>query len=198
MAAGCSSCGRQGGRGPFCEGCGAALPRICPACEAIVSADARYCASCGARLDVGDSGDAEGERRQLAVLFCDVVESTPLAQRMDVEEFAQLMFDLQQLAGAAITALGGTVGTYAGDGLVAWFGWPLAHEEDTARATHAGLEILVKLDALNATVARPHGVRVAMRVAVHVGPVVLRTERLDAAAFGETFHVAARLESVAE
>lgn len=117
---------------------------------------------------------------------------------MDVEEFAQLMFDIQQLAGAAITALGGTVGTYAGDGLVAWFGWPLAHEEDTARATHAGLEILVKLDELNATVERLHGVRVALRVAVHVGPVVLRTDRLDAAAFGETFHLAARLESAAE
>jgi len=80
----------------------------------------------------------EGERRQLAVLFCDVVESTPLSQRLDAEEFGELMLDFQQLVTDTVTGLGGRIGVYAGDGGVAWFGWPVAHEDDTALAAQAG------------------------------------------------------------
>jgi class 3 adenylate cyclase len=71
----------------------------------------------------------EGERRQLAVVFCDVVESTPLSQRVDAEEFGELMLGFQELATETITGLGGSIGVYAGDGVAAWFGWPVAHEE---------------------------------------------------------------------
>jgi class 3 adenylate cyclase/tetratricopeptide (TPR) repeat protein len=198
MSGGCTSCGREGGTGRFCEACGTPLPRSCPSCTAEVPADANFCGSCGLRFDTGEARAAEGERRQLAVLFCDIVDSTPLAQRMDVEEFGELMFEVQQLATAEITGFGGTVGTYAGDGLVGWFGWPLAHEDDTALAVQTGLGILASLEQFNATLESARGVRLAARVGVHVGPVVLRTDRPDTPAFGETFHVAARLESFAE
>jgi class 3 adenylate cyclase/tetratricopeptide (TPR) repeat protein len=135
----------------------------------------------------GQRPAAQGERRQLAVLFCDVVDSTPLSQRMDAEEFGELMFDFQRIATETITGLGGSIGVYAGDGVAAWFGWPVAHEDDTALAVQAGLDILARLD-----------LGIEARVGVHVGLVVVRTDRPDAPAFGETLNVAARLESFAE
>jgi class 3 adenylate cyclase/tetratricopeptide (TPR) repeat protein len=198
MGATCASCGRECGPGRFCEACGAARPRACPSCGAPASGDAGFCGSCGARLDAQERPAAEGERRQLAVLFCDVVDSTPLSQRMDVEEFGQLMLDVQQLATETITDLGGSIGVYAGDGVAAWFGWPVAHEDDAALAVHAGLEILTGLDDLNVGIEARHELRLAARVGVHVGLVVVRTDRPDSPAFGETLNVAARLESFAQ
>jgi class 3 adenylate cyclase/tetratricopeptide (TPR) repeat protein len=150
------------------------------------------------RRDADGQPVPEGERRQLAVLFCDVVESTPLSQRMDAEEFGQVMFDFQELATETITGLGGRIGVYAGDGVAAWFGWPVAHEDDAALAVHAGLDILAGLDDLNAGIEAQHGVRLAARVGIHVGLVVVRTDRPDSPAFGETLNVASRLESFAE
>jgi class 3 adenylate cyclase len=199
MSGGCTSCGRKGGNGRFCESCGAQLPRVCPSCTAAVPAEAQFCGACGFGFDTMGAGHTEGERRQLAVLFCDIVDSTPLAQRMDIEAFGELMFQVQQLATSVIASFGGTVGSYAGDGLIAWFGWPLAHEDDTELAVQTGLEILNKLDELNTTLeGDAHGVRLAARVGIHVGPVVLRTDRPDTPVFGETVHVAARLEGFAE
>jgi class 3 adenylate cyclase/tetratricopeptide (TPR) repeat protein len=198
MGATCASCGRRRGPGRFCEWCGATLPRACPSCGEPVSANGGFCRGCGARLDADERPAAEGERRQLAVLFCDVVDSTPLSRQMDVEEFGQLMLDVQHLATETITALGGSIGVYAGDGVAAWFGWPVAHEDDAALAVHAGLDILAGLDDLNAAVEARHGLRVAARVGVHVGLVVVRTDRPDSPAFGETLNVAARLESFAQ
>jgi class 3 adenylate cyclase/tetratricopeptide (TPR) repeat protein len=139
-----------------------------------------------------------GERRQVAVLFCDVVDSTPLSRRLDIEEFAELMLDVQRVATDVVERFGGTIGDYAGDGLVAWFGWPTAHEDDTALAVLAGLETLAGFEHMNETLERDRGVSVAARVGVHVGLVVLRTDRADTPAFGEAIHIAARLESFAD
>ena len=82
--------------------------------------------------------------------------------------------------------------------MAAWFGWPVAHEDDAALAVQAGLDILAGLDELNAAVEARHALRLAARVGVHVGLVVVRTDRPDSPAFGETLNVAARLESFAE
>ncbi|MEA2418195.1 MAG: hypothetical protein QOE60_401, partial [Thermoleophilaceae bacterium] len=150
------------------------------------------------RLDSQGQPMPEGERRQLAVLFCDVVESTPLSQQMDAEEFGELMLDFQTVATETITALGGRIGVYAGDGVAAWFGWPVAHEDDAALAVHAGLDILAGLDDLNVGIEARHALRLAARVGIHVGLVVVRTDRPDSPAFGETLNVASRLESFAE
>jgi class 3 adenylate cyclase/tetratricopeptide (TPR) repeat protein len=198
MSGRCTRCGRARGTGRFCERCGAPLPRTCPSCGAPVSVGAAFCGACGLRLEVSERAASEGERRQLAVLVCDIVDSTPLAQRMDIEEFGELMLEVQQLATKLTTHFGGTVGTYAGDGLVAWFGWPIAHEDDTALAIHTGLDVLAELGELNTRLESDRGVRLAARVAVHVGPAVVRTDRPDTVAFGETFHVAARLGAYAE
>ncbi|MEA2400402.1 MAG: hypothetical protein QOK00_805 [Thermoleophilaceae bacterium] len=198
MGATCASCGREHGPGRFCEGCGAPLPRACPSCGAPASGDAGFCAACGVRLDADPRPAAEGERRQLAVIFCDVVDSTPLSQHMDAEEFGQLMLDVQELATETITGLGGSIGVYAGDGVAAWFGWPVAHEDDAALAVQAGLDILGGLDELNTGIEAQHGLRLAARVGVNVGLVVVRTDRPDSPAFGETLNVAARLESFAQ
>jgi len=96
------------------------------------------------------------------VLFFDIVESTPLARKLDVEEFGELMLGVHELATMTITGLGGTVGSYAGDGLVAWFGWPVAHEDDTALAVHAGLEILARLEERGAQTESVHKLATAL------------------------------------
>ena len=124
MGATCATCGRPAGPG-------------------------RFCGECGSPLEPEQGPAAAGQRRQLAVLFCDVVDSTPLSQRLDAEEFGELMLAFQLLASETIEGLGGSVGVYAGDGVAAWFGWPTAHEDDTALAAQAGLEIIAGLDALN-------------------------------------------------
>src|SRR3954452_2183185 len=173
MGATCATCGRPAGPG-------------------------RFCGDCGSPLEPEQGPAAAGQRRQLAVLFCDVVDSTPLSQRLDAEEFGELMLAFQLLATETIERLGGSVGVYAGDGVAAWFGWPTAHEDDTALAAQAGLEILVGLDALNDALEQRHGLRLAARVGVNVGLVVVRTDRSDAPAFGQTLNVAARLESFAK
>ena len=87
---------------------------------------------------VGSRPTAQGERRQLAVLFCDVVDSTPLSQRMDAEEFGELMLDFQRLATETITGLGGSIGVYAGDGVAAWRRRLSLHQSNDFRFTTEG------------------------------------------------------------
>lgn len=171
------------------------------------SSRVRFCSACGTALAplpgqpppaprapaVGD-----GSLRQLAAMFCDLVGSTPLSQSMDLEEYGDAMLDFQSLVTRTVTELGGSIATYAGDGMSAYFGWPVAHEDDAIRAVQAGLTVLERLAARN---ARPDAVVLSARVGVHVGPVVLRAGRdgrADTAAFGETLNVASRLESAAE
>ena len=173
------------------------MPVVCPSCGAEVSATAQFCGACGVRLTARCRPAEGGARRQVAVLFCDIVGSTALSQQLDAEDLGELLLGFQQMATAAITGLGGTIAGYAGDGLVAWFGWPTAHEDDTALAVQAGLDILAGLERGQRIDHRPGGVRLSARAGVHVGPVVLRTDRADTPAFGETMNIAARLQSAA-
>lgn len=87
------------------------------------------------------SSDA-GERRQLTVLFCDLVGSTPLSQQLDAEDWRDLIAQYQQAAAGAVTRFGGHVAQYLGDGLLIYFGWPSAREDDPERAVRAGLAII--------------------------------------------------------
>ncbi len=84
----------------------------------------------------------EAERRQITVMFCDLVGSTPLAEALDPEDLRTLMQIYQQTAGGAIERFGGHVAQYLGDGLMTYFGWPQAHEDDAERAIRAGLAIV--------------------------------------------------------
>src|SRR5262249_8372317 len=136
---------------------------------------------------------AEAERRQLTVMFCDLVDSTALAEHLDPEVLRDLMQVYQRTCGEIISRYEGHVAQYLGDGLMVYFGWPRAHEDDAARAIRVGLEVTHAVSRL--TVPSP----ISARVGIHTGLVVVgETGRGDAsipkAAVGETPNIAARLQ----
>ena len=144
----------------------------------------------------------EAERRQLTVMFCDLAGSTPLSQQLDPEDLREVIRAYQETAAAVIQQFDGHIAQYLGDGLLIYFGWPQAHEDDAHRGGRAGLGIVEAITTtLNPRLEREHGVRLAVRVGLHTGPVVVgemggggRQENL---ALGETPNIAARLEGLA-
>jgi class 3 adenylate cyclase len=136
-----------------------------------------------------------GERRQLTVLFCDLVGSTPLSQQLDAEEWRDVVTRYHATARAAVERFGGHVAQLLGDGLLVYFGWPTAREDDPERAIRAGLAMLDAMGPLNAELALPDGVRLAVRIGMHTGAVVVAA---DGAIFGDTANIAARVQSAAE
>jgi class 3 adenylate cyclase/predicted ATPase len=143
----------------------------------------------------------EAERRQLTVLFCDLVGSTDLAGRLDPEDLREVVRAYQETAAEVIARYAGHIAQYLGDGLLVYFGYPAAHEDDAQRAVHTGLGIVDALGTLNTRLQARHGVHLAVRLGIHTGPVVVgqmggggRHEHL---ALGETPNIAARLEGLA-
>jgi class 3 adenylate cyclase/predicted ATPase len=144
---------------------------------------------------------AEAERRQLTVMFCDLVGSTDLSQRLDAEDLRSVVRAYQEAASQAIDRYAGHIAQYLGDGLLVYFGYPQAHEDDAERAVRAGLEILSALRTLNETIEPKHGIRLAARVGIHTGAVVIGAmgggAKSEVLALGGTTNIAARLEAVA-
>jgi class 3 adenylate cyclase len=144
----------------------------------------------------------EAERRQLTVMFCDLADSTILAQQLDPEDLREVTRAYQSTAAAVIQQYAGYIAQYLGDGLLVYFGWPVAHEDDALRAVHAGLGILEAVTTqLKPRLQQEKDVQVAVRVGMHTGPVVVgemggggRQEHL---ATGDTVHITARLEGLA-
>jgi class 3 adenylate cyclase/tetratricopeptide (TPR) repeat protein len=142
------------------------------------------------------------ERRQLTVMFCDLVGSTELSTRLDPEDLRDVMQRFQEACVEVIDRYGGHIGNYIGDGILAYFGYPRAHEDDAQRAVRAGLGMVEAIAALNGTV--PHeGVELAIRVGINTGLVVVGDigtgeSRDEMAVVGETPNVAARLQELAE
>ena len=139
----------------------------------------------------------QAERRQLTVLFCDLVGSTALAHRLDPEALRELMQAYQQACSRVIERYAGHVAQYLGDGLMVYFGWPRAHEDDAERAVRTSLEIVHAVKHVPA----PEPLRV--RIGIATGPVVVgETGAGDASvpklAVGETPNLAARLQALAE
>jgi class 3 adenylate cyclase/tetratricopeptide (TPR) repeat protein len=138
---------------------------------------------------------AKAERRQVSVLFCDVVGSTEIAHRLDPEELGLVMDRYHRAAADTIRQMGGHVAQFLGDGVMAYFGWPTVHEDDAEHAVAVGLELVEALPRLST----PDGKSLAVRVGVATGLVVIGSEAGDGSiAMGETPNVAARLQAEAE
>jgi Adenylate and Guanylate cyclase catalytic domain len=114
---------------------------------------------------------AEAERRQLTVLFCDLVDSTALASRLDPEELREVVRAYQETSAKVIARYEGHIAQYLGDGLLVYFGYPRAHEDDAPRAVRAGLGMVEAMGQLNARLERVQGVQLAVRLGVHTGLV---------------------------
>src|SRR5882724_7129957 len=143
----------------------------------------------------------EAERRHLTVLFCDLVDSTTLAGHLDPEDLREVVRAYHQTCAAVIHRFDGYLAQYLGDGVLVYFGYPLAHEDDAQRAVWTGLGLLEALEPLNARLALPPEDRVAVRLGVHTGLVVVGDvgtgARHEPLALGETPNIAARLQSLA-
>jgi class 3 adenylate cyclase/predicted ATPase len=146
-------------------------------------------------------GTPDAERRQLTVLFCDLVDSTRLSQRLDPEDLRQLVRAYQATAAEVIQRFEGHIAQYLGDGLLVYFGYPRAHEGDAQRAVHTGLGIVEAMGTLNSRLQADYGVALAVRLGIHTGPVVVGamggSGRHEHLALGETPNIAARLEALA-
>jgi class 3 adenylate cyclase len=155
-------------------------------------------ADTGTLVEGHDPGTAAAERRQLTVLFCDLVDSTRLAAGMDAEDWRELMRSYQEAASDVVARFDGHVAQYLGDGLLVYFGWPKAHEDDAERAVRAGLGIV---DAIRDTCTE-RASELSVRVGIHTGPVVVGEmgggERRETLALGDTTNLAARLQALAE
>ncbi len=149
--------------------------------------------------DIPPTPDAE--RRQLTVLFCDLVDSTPLASQLDPEDLREVVRAYQETCAKVIARFDGHIAQYLGDGLLVYFGYPLAHEDDAQRAVRAGLGILEAMGPLNERLGPERGVPLAVRLGIHTGLVVVGEvgsgTRQEQLALGDTPNIAARLQGIA-
>jgi predicted ATPase/class 3 adenylate cyclase len=138
------------------------------------------------------------ERRQLTVEFIDLVGSTTLSAHLDPEEYREVVRAYQQASAAVIDRFEGYIAQYLGDGLLVYFGYPVAHEDDAARAVRVGLRIIEAVQALKTCLARP----LHVRIGIHTGVVVVGEmgggRRQEQLALGETPNLAARIQGQAE
>jgi len=143
----------------------------------------------------------EAERRQLTVLFCDLVDSTVLASQLDPEEWREVVRAYQATCAKVIARFEGHIAQYLGDGLLVYFGYPQAHEDDAQRAVRAGLGMVEALGQLNIRLKQDRGVELSVRLGCHTGLVVVGEvgggPRQEQLALGETPNVAARLQGIA-
>jgi predicted ATPase/class 3 adenylate cyclase len=143
----------------------------------------------------------DAERRQLTVLFCDLVDSTALAGQLDPEDWREVVRAYQDTCAKVIARFGGHIAQYLGDGLLVYFGYPLAHEDDAQRAVRAGLGMIEAVAQLTTRLERERGVRLTVRLGIHTGLVVVGDvgggSRQEQLALGETPNLAARLQGIA-
>jgi len=222
----CSHCQTENpGGARFCFHCGAALAPHCANCEAELPAGAHFCMNCGqpvgtstpaddARLTrlvaatpvplaqkVLDAAHLAGERRTVTALFMDVVDSTALADQMDPEEWAAIMNGAFDRFYPAIYRYEGSIARLLGDALLAFFGAPVAHEDDPVRAVRAALDMLELAREYGTEVRERHGVEFAVRIGLSTGPVIVGRVgsdlRYEYAPMGSSVNLAARMQAAA-
>ena len=144
----------------------------------------------------------DAERRQLTVLFCDLVDSTALASRLDPEDLRTVVQAYQATCAEVIQRFDGHIAQHLGDGMLVYFGYPQAHEDDVRRAVQSGLGMVEAIRTLNTRLEPAHGMRLAVRLGIHTGLVVVGAigsgGRQEQLALGETPNIAARLQGLAE
>jgi class 3 adenylate cyclase/tetratricopeptide (TPR) repeat protein len=144
----------------------------------------------------------EAERRQLTVMFCDLVDSTKLSSQLDPEEYREVVRAYQKVCSEVVTRFDGHIAQLLGDGLLVYFGYPHAHEDDAHRAVQTGLGILSAMEDLNAELQQAKGIQLAIRIGIHTGLVVIgemgEAGRQEQLALGETPNIAARIQGLAE
>ena len=176
----------NGVTGGSCAACGAALP-----------ATARFCSSCGRSVEVPSSD----ERRPVTILFADIVGSTSLAERLDAEDWKAVVDPALARFTAVVESHGGRVAQLLGDGLLAFFGAPVAHEDDAIRAVRAGLGLVEATRKLGSRMVGSPEAHLEIRVGISSGEVVVGAVggegRREYLAVGDAVNVAARLQAAA-
>ena len=171
----------------------------CPSCQTANPEGARFCLNCGNQLEA--PARVNGERKHVTVLFADVVDSTGLGERLDPEQVAEIMNGAFAFLDASVTKYGGTVARLLGDAILAFFGAPVAHEDDAERAVRAGLDIQAATREYAELVERDYGVDFGVRVGINTGLAVLAAMggelRTEYTAMGDTTNVAARMQAAA-
>src|SRR5712692_8685160 len=202
----CPSCSTENPEGAkFCIQCASPLKRACQKCGFENPPEARFCAQCAASLEAPGpirveveprNGGLTGERRHRTVLFCDLVGSTALAAQLDPEEWRAIVADYHRAVGQTVERFAGYVAQYLGDGVMAYFGWPEAHDNDAERAVRAGLAILDAIAKLNERSGRQ---KLLARVGIDSGAVVVGASAAkEADVFGDPPNIAARVQSAAD
>src|SRR2546428_1163300 len=209
----CSSCASENPEGSkFCIECAAPLCKRCTSCGVENLPQAKFCAQCGKSLTAQAGTKAtesaappdagrEGERRQLTVMFCDLGGSTALSEQLDPEELREVVRAYQQTSAAVIERYEGNIAQYLGDGLLVYFGYPTAHEDDTQRAVRAALAIVGAIresPLLSTRLQHP----LQVRIGIHTGLVVVGEigagGKREELALGETPNIAARIQGLAK
>ncbi|MBI3329574.1 MAG: AAA family ATPase [Nitrospinae bacterium] len=224
----CSACQHENsGTAKFCEECGQRLRLSCPSCGFEAAPSAKFCPECGQRLGSSTAptdikaqfafpqaytppylaekiltsrSALEGERKQVTVLFADMKGSMELLADRDPEEARKLLDPVLERMMAAVHRYEGTVNQVLGDGIMALFGAPLAHEDHAVRACYAALAMQEAIHRYTEEVRRAYGIEVQIRVGLNSGEVVVRAIgndlHMDYSAIGQTTHLAARMEQL--
>src|SRR5574342_227778 len=208
----------------FCEECAAPLPRLCSNCSAPLSPTAKFCSECAHPTSVGKAeprfaspdtytpkhlaekiltsrNALERERKQVTVLFADLKGSMELLADRDPEEARKLLDPVLEHMMEAVHRYEGTVNQGMGDGIMALFGAPIAHEDHAVRACYAALRMQAAIHRYADEIRRTEGIPIQIRVGLNSGEVVVRSIgsdlKMDYTAIGQTTHLAARMEQMA-
>lgn len=208
----CTACGMVNPPGMrFCGQCGGSLGQVCAACASVNPPGFRFCGQCSNPLEAPSSlapaiaapqSVEQAERRQITVLFCDLADSTAISDQLDPEELRSLLLSYQEAASAAVERHQGTIAQYLGDGLLIYFGYPRAQEDDAQRAVKASLDILEALRCLSDQY-RSRQIVIQARIGIHTGVGVAGdvgggNAKREQLMVGKTPNVAARLQALAD